>query len=330
MIPPEHTACFQQLVDELMPTMSHCGALMICLALTVPGASADEPAAAARSVADDETIRKAAAEWRAQHEQRFRSPTGWLALIGMKWLDDGSNSFGTAADCAIRLPEGTAPAVAGEFLVVAGEVRLRTRPDSGVSVNDKVQAETLLTLEPLADEADCPDRIQIGERLQLQLVRRSGRLAIRIRDAEAQAVREFPGKTWFDIDPAWCITAKYEPYDPPQDQETQNIRGEPITSRHAGQVVFVCDGQEHRLDAQQEADGSLFIVFRDNTSGQLTYGPGRFLDTLPPQDGTVVLDFNRAYSPPCAWSPYTLCPLPPEQNALSIAIEAGEKRRPDK
>jgi hypothetical protein len=184
----------------------------------------------------------------------------------------------------------------------------------------------------LAKEADSEDIIQIENRFLLQLVRRSGRLAIRVRDPQSSALVHFPGKTWFPVDPSFQIAAQFHRWPQATETSSTNIRGEAIQLDMVGEVKFQWKGAEHTLLAQQEGD-ELFIVFKDQSNGNDTYGPGRFLNVpmpsvKPGENVAVVLDFNRAYNPPCAFSTHTLCPLAPANNRLPFLVRAGESYLP--
>ena len=171
---------------------------------------------------------------------------------------------------------------------------------------------------------DTPDQVTLGD-LRL-LVHASGdRYAVRLKDKNSALRRNFAGLRWYPIDASYRVTARFVPYDKPKNVEVQNIMGDTGTMAVPGYVVFTLHGQEVRLEP--EADGNDFsFVFRDLTSGKETYGAARFLDTTLSPNGQVILDFNEAYNPPCAYNPYTTCPLPLPQNRLRVRIEAGEMK----
>jgi uncharacterized protein len=282
-------------------------------------------APASKTGEDEEDPVKAAEEWRRKHEARFCSPDGWLALVGMTWLRDGQYRVGTGTDCDIVLPQGTAESLALTLKVSGAVVNLQAADRAELLINGAAADHADLVVEGLKPEADCPDQVQLGSRIRLQLVRRSGRLALRIRDARSPSILSFPGKTWFPIAAGYRVEGAFTRFETPRTRQITNIRGEASAGEIAGVVRFQLDGQELELIAQEEKDGALFLAFRDRTSGVSTYSPGRFLDTDAPVDGRVILDFNRCYSPPCAWSAWTLCPLPLPENHLPVSIEAGER-----
>ena len=264
--------------------------------------------------------------WRVNHEQRFKSPNGWLALIGHYWLQEGANRFGQDPSLEIPLPTDGLPKTFGAFRVTAGTVILEAPKGSGIHIDGQEATRTVLDIDNLKAEADCGSLIAIGNRITLQLVRRSNRLAVRVRDKESQSIKNFRGKNWFPIDRKYAIDATFTPYDPPKKTQIINIRGERSETDIIGALTFELDRQQYTLDAMTESPDDLFILFKDQTSGKSTYAPGRFLNAMMPIDGKVRLDFNQSYNPPCAFSPHTLCPLPPPENHLNTAIEAGERR----
>lgn len=263
--------------------------------------------------------------WRTANEEKLRAPFGWLALTGHYWLQEGENLVGTSSDCSIKLPADLDWAIQGVVTVTSGQVVLKTAEAAGIRVNEKWIEEYRLNIQKDQEEADSPDSITIGDRLKLQLVRRAGRLAIRVRDRESSIRKNFEGKHWHTIRPELCVEARFEPYEPEKRIRIINIQGDSVEAVLAGRLRFQLSDQEWTLDAISEGDDALFVVFKDRSSGKSTYGPGRFLTLASPAEGRVTIDFNKAYNPPCAFSPHTLCPLPPRQNHLDLEIKAGER-----
>ena len=207
-------------------------------------------------------------------------------------------------------------------------IELHTPADSGITVDGQFSPLSRLKLDWEKAESDCSNIIQIGDRVQLQLVRREGRLAMRVRDAESDLIKGFQGKHWFSIDPKFRVQATFRPYPEPREVSIRNIKGAQIETKFVGTVEFHLDGKTYSLEALSETPETLFIIFKDKTCGKATYAAGRFLDVpLAAAGQQLTLDFNLAYQPPCAFSPHTLCPLPPSQNHLDIAIEAGERMK---
>lgn len=246
------------------------------------------------------------AEWRKTHEQGWRAQDGYLAITGLFWLKEGANTVGSDPSSDITLPAGL-PSRAGVIDFRGGKAVYQ--PVGGPS----------RTLNP--DSAGTKEIVSIG-RVNIYLIQRAGRSAIRMQDPESELLRSFKGVSWFPVRPEYRVEARFHTYEPPRTLQIANVVGltEPMPS--PGYVEFRLHGQVLRLDAIGKGK-SLFFVFRDRTSGRQTYGSGRFLNSDLPKDGKVVLDFNKAYNPPCAYNPYTTCPLPPKQNHLPIAVEAG-------
>jgi hypothetical protein len=255
-------------------------------------------------------------EWRLKQESSLKQDRGWLAVAGLFWLEEGENSFGTDAAPKIRIPDG--PPVAGSFTRRGKEVYLES-PAEGVTVNGA--SPTAVALK--SDASGRPDSIRVG-RVEMNVIQRGDRIGIRLYDPLAEARTKFKGRTWFPADEKWVIRAKFVPYNPPKKVSILNVLGDRSVVPVPGYVEFKRDGKTQRLDAQGDQSG-LFLNFQDATSGKETYPSGRFLDTPGPKDGFVEIDFNRAVNPPCAFTLFATCPLPPPGNRLSIPIRAGEK-----
>jgi uncharacterized protein (DUF1684 family) len=271
-------------------------------------------AATAGSSFSDESNR-----WRAQREATLKAPNGWLSMAGLFWLHDGANVVGSDEKSEVVLPSGT-PARAAILRVAAGKVTLEPEPRAGLLRNGKAATRSIL----VSDLADKPDLLQLG-RITLTIIDRDGKPGVRLRDPNAETRRNFTGLSWYPADPAWRIKAKWVAYTAPHKIRITNILGMTDEEPSPGYAEFTLKGRTTRLEPVLDDDGSLFFMFRDGTSGRTTYGAGRFLEEARPRDGFVELDFNKATNPPCAFTPYATCPLPPKQNVLTIAIEAGEK-----
>lgn len=261
--------------------------------------------------------------WRENRERQLRSADGWLAVTGLHWLETGTVRFGSAPDCEIRLSADSSPALAGTLTVVNGLVLFSAAPAATLNLNGKPSASGTLSLEDAAAEADSPDRLAIGSST-LQLLRRSGRLAVRTRDSSSPRIQSFPGERWFPPAPAWRLSGRFIPAAPETPLELKNVRGNSIRQELAGVIEFEYHGQTFQLQAVTDQPGSALIIFRDQTSGQQTWPGGRFLSVKIPADNTpLLIDFNRASNPPCAYNPHTLCPLPPKANQLPVPVTAG-------
>jgi uncharacterized protein (DUF1684 family) len=256
--------------------------------------------------------------WRRRMEESLRADRSWLTLAGLFWLNDGVHRFGSDPDNEIVLPGGSAPAHAGSLVVHAGTVMLKVEASAGLAVNG--QPATSARLRTDADGA--PDLLTLGD-LSMLVIQRGERQALRLWDRRSPARVTFAGRRWYPMREAYCLAAGFTLYDTPQRLPVPNILGE-IEQRYSpGFASFTLDGSEWRLDAVTEGD-ELFFIFRDQTAGDTTYPAGRFLKAAFPQNGQIMLDFNRAYSPPCAFTPFATCPLPPPANHLRLRIEAGE------
>lgn len=273
----------------------------------------------------DGTYQETLAKWQFENEKKLAAPEGWLALIAHVWLEPGTQSLGTDAKDTIRLPRELGDAVRGRLLVNGNRVRLESGEESRILVNGQWKPSHEIHVDDSKLEADSPDKISIDDRITMQLVRRNGSLAVRVRDARSDAISRFSGKRWYPIDPKYCVQARYHAFDEAKPIRIVNIRGQETTVSLVGYSEFELDGRKLRLDAMLESPSELFFVFKDLTCGKTSYGPGRFLNTEVPQDGeTFVMDFNKTYNPPCAFSPHTLCPLPSKENHLPVEIPAGE------
>jgi uncharacterized protein len=260
--------------------------------------------------------------WRQERLTRLTADDGWLTLAGLHWLKEGSNRFGAAVDNDIVLPPGSAPDHAGVFEFHAGKVRVRANPGAGVTLHG--EAVGAIDLEP--DLPGPPDILAVRD-LSLFVIQRGDRYAIRVKDKESRTRREFRGLEYFPIDPAYRVVASFSPGPPGRTIEVPNVLGQIEKLPSPGDVGFTLQGRAFKLEPVLEEPGAteLFFIFRDETSGKETYPSGRFLYAEMPKDGKVVIDFNKAYTPPCAFTPYATCVLPPRQNWLPVRIEAGEK-----
>ncbi len=244
------------------------------------------------------------AAWRSQREARLKAEGGWLSLAGLFWLHDGANSFGKAESNEIVLPDG--PPQAGVFQLRDGKVT--------ATLGGKTQA--------IAPDSD--DAVKVG-RLSLFAIKRGDRFGIRLKDPESEARRNFHGISYYPASEKYRVTAKWVAAR--RTIPILNIIGQTEEAENPGYAVFHLDGKELRLYPIFEEPGAkeLFYIFRDLTTGKETYPAGRFFYSDLPKNGEVVLDFNKAYNPPCAFTPYATCPLPPKENYLPVRIEAGEK-----
>lgn len=259
--------------------------------------------------------------WHATREARLAAEDGWLTLIGRDWLNPGENTLGSAPGSTVLLPEWAAPARAGTFVLEGTTVRFRPLPGSGLLLNGKPATEAVLK----SDAEGKPDVLSAG-RVKFYLIRRGTRVGVRVKDPENPARKAFKGVSRFPVDPAWRVEADFVPYATPQTRAIPTVLGTTESMTAPGLLRFKVGGREITLEPMVEEGErpELFIIFRDATSAHGTYPAGRFLYADMPKGGKVILDFNRAINPPCAFTLFATCPLPPKQNHLDLAVRAGE------
>jgi uncharacterized protein len=281
--------------------------------------------------------------WRAAHAIELQTPDGWLALVGLEWLEPGDNSFGSAPDNKVHLPSA-APAHLGVLHFEGGVVTLKSPaatphavvsslpngfPD-GFMVDGKPAEPRTLATDPDSDKNN--PRLTIGS-LSMYVIRRADRYGLRIKDSRSALLRNFHGLKWFPENAAYRVTARWIPYNPQRSTTLATLIGTHYSQPVPGVAEFKLAGKTLRLEPviEDPAEAKLFFIIRDTTSTSTTYGACRFLyvdftgiDLAKP--GELILDFNRLENPPCAYTSYATCPLPPATNRLRIPIPAGEKR----
>lgn len=283
--------------------------------LAIDHATAQAPAADAAYV---QSIEQA----RAARIDRLRAPQGWLSLVGLHWIEPGTHTLGRAADNAIVLATG--PAHAGSVTRTGDAIVFTPATDAGIAI-DGQPATAAVTLA--FDATDTPTTIAFDDgRATAQLISRGDRLGLRVRDERAATRTQFAGLPFYPVDAAWKVDARFEPHPPGKTIDIANVLNMVEATPNPGAVVFEKDGREYRLEALDNGDGSLFLIFADRSNRADTYGAGRFLYADAPADGHVTLDFNLAVNPPCAFNAYSTCPLPPPENRLDLAVAAGEQR----
>jgi uncharacterized protein (DUF1684 family) len=259
--------------------------------------------------------------WRQAREASLRSDDGWLTVSGLVFLHEGDNHLGSDPDGEVVLPAHSAPARAGVLRLHGGAVTLVAAPGVKLTSGGQPVKEKLLR----DDTPGPPDVIELGQ-VRFFVIERSGKMAIRLRDLQSPARKSFAGTRWFPIKPEYRVVGRFVPHPIPRPLSVPNILGMVENMESPGVVVFRLGGQELRLEPVYETPErkELFFIFRDRTSAHETYGAGRFLYADNPVNGEVVLDFNKAYTPPCAFTRFATCPLPPRGNHLPLRIEAGE------
>jgi len=286
-----------------------------------------------KATSDQAAWQKELSEWRAKRAAGLQAPEGWLSLIGLEWLKEGDNSFGSASDNKLQIG-GKGPAHIGVVRFDKGTMRLLP-PAEGFPTGLLVDGQPAKEQALIADDGPNPSKLTI-DKLTIIVIQRDGRYGLRIKDADAPTRTGFHGLRWYEPKAAYRVRARWIPYSPPKQLEIPTILGTVSKLPAPGAAEFTIDGQTVRLEPVLEDPSSteLFFILRDTTSKTTTYGAGRFLYTSLPdhgltQAGELWLDFNRLINPPCAFTPYATCPLPPPQNRLSVAIPAGEQRYHD-
>ncbi|MFM7134765.1 MAG: DUF1684 domain-containing protein [Planctomycetota bacterium] len=265
---------------------------------------------------------RGASERAAWHESRLKAlaaEDGWLTLAGLDFLEEGASSYGAGPDATLRYAHATAPIV-GVFHRSGDRVAFRAAPGAAVSADGAPCAEVVL----VADDAGKPTVLRDGP-IMITLVRRNGQLALRVRDNASPVRTGFAGVDLMPYDPSLAVEAQVAAAAPGERVAITNVTGFVEEQPVAARLRFELGGAPHEFVATAGAGGRLFVVFGDATNGVSTYGGGRFLDIDAPFDGRTQIDFNRATNPPCSFTPYATCPLPPGQNRLPVAVEAGER-----
>ncbi|HUR20796.1 MAG TPA: DUF1684 domain-containing protein [Vicinamibacterales bacterium] len=264
--------------------------------------------------------------FRVKRAHEIIAPTGWAALVGLHFLTPGTHSIGSAAASDVRLTGPSAPAALGTITVTPATARLVMA--RGIEARRGSEVLTDVELKPGAG----PEGYLTFGDMSMTLIRRGERLALRVWDAKAPSLTSLSKLDWMPIDEHWRVSARFEPHPAGRSMKILNVLDEVVDMPNPGVAVFSIDGQEHRLEALLESDDAkeLFFLFRDGTSGKRTYGAGRYMYTPLPQDGRVILDFNQAKNPPCTFTDFATCPLPPKGNVLTVAVNAGELDHPHK
>jgi len=323
--------------------------LALLLILALAGSCKRRPP---KSQIDPNAYAKEIEQWHQERWKELNGESGWLTLVGLFWLKDGINKCGSDPTQDITLPKEKIPPQLAEFLLekdkvffgpVDREIKIDGQPVSTVmevlAINRPLgplrepPPPSLMKYEPrleLKPDADSKPTILTFRSLTFQIIKRGDKLGLRVKDSQNPDRLNFKGTEFYPTDVNWRIDARFEPYNPPKPMPITNVLGMESAEASPGAVKFEVGGQEYRLDAVTEKnEPRLFMIMADKTSGKETYPAGRYLYVDPPDaSGRVVIDFNKAFSPPCAFTRFATCPLPPRQNRLPIAIVAGEKYTP--
>jgi uncharacterized protein (DUF1684 family) len=259
--------------------------------------------------------------WRAQRVERLKAPNGWLSLIGLHWLKDGKNSVGSAKDNDVVLAKG--PAHLGVISLKSGKATIELDAKADATIDDKKASSA----ELLDDTHEKPTTVAFGT-ASFYMIDRNGKKGLRVKDTAAETRAHFAGIDSFAIDPSWRVEAKWEAYTPAHSLDIPTVLGTVDKMSVPGKASFTRGGKTFTLlPVLEDKDAKeLWFIFADRTSGKETYGAARFLYADMPKDGKLVIDFNKAYNPPCAFTPYATCPLAPPENRLDLRVTAGEKK----
>lgn len=305
-------------------------AVLLLSSLGMPAQKAPSGASGSAPASSDERAwRQGLDAWRSQREHELSAPDSWLTLVGLEWLKPGVNSFGSAADNQIKIRAEAPPHIG--LLTVSGSTVQLLAPSGGFPADLQIDGKPAREGALSADDAKPSTLTWHG--LTLVVLPRGGRYALRVKDADSPTRTQFRGLHWYAPDPAYRVTARWIPYNPPQVERIATVIGTTLNMTAPGAAEFLLKGKIYLLEPVIEGGekDKLFFILRDTTSQTTTYEAARFLHTGLPsngltQPGNLTLDFNELYNPPCAYTPYATCPLPPEKNRLSVAIEAGEQR----
>jgi uncharacterized protein (DUF1684 family) len=288
------------------------------------GSEPEAPAADAAAVTARRAYDTSIEAWHAERLERLQRPAGWLSLVGMHWIEEGATRVGTNPKFTTRLAVG--PDDLGTLVLHKdGRIEFQPMPDAGVLI-DGQPATGPVTLVSDADGEPTVVGFNKGD-ASFIVIKRGDKYALRVRDALAPTRTQFTGIDRFPIDPGFRFQAKFTPHPPGKKIEIVNILSMVEPMDNPGTLTFEKDGQSYTLETIDEGDGRLFIVFADGTSGHESYAAARFLYADPAgPDGTTVLDFNKAYNPPCAFTAFSTCPMPPLSNRMKLKVTAGEKK----
>jgi uncharacterized protein (DUF1684 family) len=263
------------------------------------------------------SYRQSINEWRAERNESIRRENNWLALAGLYWLKLGKNLIGSDPKSDVVLPERL-PASLGYLDYNGNSVTLHAAQK--ISVNDIETDSCILQ----TDNSEPPSYVKL-EDVQFVIIQRGNKFGVRIWDNQREEMRSYPARVWYDIDEKFHVAAAYTPYPAPRQTQFPDVAGELTELPVDGYLSFELNGKPQQLDVNREKDGGFFIRFSDLTSKDETYPTGRYLLSETDSDGGIVLDFNKAYNPPCSFTHFATCIFAPEQNHLDFRVTAGEK-----
>jgi len=259
--------------------------------------------------------------WHVQRLEKVKAPNGWLNLVGLYWLKSGMNTFGSGENNNIVFPKGKIAEQAGYFLVKGNVVDIHINDGVSIAINGNPVAE-----QTIFHPDSTKTIILKSGSLRWNIIKRDSELGIRLRDDESETIKSFSGIERFPVDPEYRVEATFEKSDSSRTIEITNVLDQTTPQRSPGSIVFEIKGTQYRLDVLEGGKEEYFVIVSDATSGKETYAGGRFMYVKHPDiSEKIIVDFNKAYNPPCVFTPYATCPLPPAQNVLPVEIKAGEK-----
>jgi uncharacterized protein len=259
--------------------------------------------------------------WRARRNESIGGTNGWTTLVGLNWLQEGDSTAGGGSSNQVVLHGDRVPEFAGNFNRHGESVSFTAASNADVRIDGRTIAKTELR----TDDSPNPTRLQIGS-VSVIAIHRGDRIGLRLRDPDSDARRHFQGLRWFSYDPHWRVAGHFVAFPQERQLRVLDVTGNTQEMMSPGSIFFDVNGAEYHLDAVQEkGESELFIMFHDETAGDSTYASGRFLYVAKPNStGRTVIDFNRAFTPPCGFTAFATCPIPPKQNWLPLAVRAGE------
>lgn len=282
---------------------------VLSLLLVACNPSAEKKTVVAASGNDNNKYQQEIMQWREHRRTSLLGDNSWLTLTGLQWLNPGTNKIEN-------------PAVGATAELKNGVVTLQ--PNAKLTIDGKPVAQAVALLDDTDPKG--PTKVQSGT-TTFNLIKRTDKFGLRVRDTNAEARKNFKGLEYFDVNPHWRVEARFEPFNPPKHLAITNVLGMVSDEVAPGELVFTVDGKEYRVEPiLEQGETDYFIIFKDATSGKETYAAARYLYAPPAKDGKTVIDFNKAYNPPCTFTPYATCPLPPPQNRLPVRVDAGEKK----
>jgi len=300
--------------------LMHARSLVRLVAISLATAILSTPLISTAETKSGDAYRQEVDAWFKDRNEGLKIGTGWLSLVGLYSLEEGTNSFGSYADNKLVFPD-KAPLQAGVFILEDGEIKLGVEP--GVQI--QLEGEVVSGVKVIPDTQEGTTVFTL-DTFTFYVIEREGHFYVRLKDSNAKTIKNFDGIDRYPVDELWRIEARFETYDPPKTIRVPNVVGYDVIAQCTGALVFQIDGQEHRLEPMSSSGESMFVVFGDDTNARETYGGGRFVYVdVPDENGMVVLDFNYAYNPPCVFTPYATCALPHPDNVLSVPVHAGEK-----